>query len=458
MLRPAVFLLPTLTHGFSGGASQLTALAAFHVKLAAASSVNWSLASRGGDAETRAVTRAGVPPMQKETAVLELDVDHVWANSFLQESRTILVYGGSLSVARHDVGFESVFSLSRTPALQLVIVVAASVTICAALGLCVVARLQKYETASLFFCFMGLSAAFSLYGVLQEYIMTQPYHGRLFPCSMFLICINRILTIVASGCAILASGMNAIPEGAKWTALPAILLMLGSNCQYLSLRHITFPVHVGFKSSIVLPTMVWNRVLNGQRNAWSDYIVALFITVCVVWFVLVTKSGNAESPEANTVLGIVLMAVYLFCESAGSTTEKRIFLAFPQFSHIHMMFAEGAFEFVFSLIVVLCTAGFSSVFIFIHRNPEVLMPIMFLACCSTAGQFFVFYTIRRHGPVAFAIMMTLKAIYSMFLSALLFKHELSAMGVVLSIAAFAALLLKPWIQHGLSAVKREVIA
>lgn len=299
-------------------------------------------------------------------------------------------------------------------------------------------------------CFVGLSLSFLAYGIVQEYIMTKKYRGQSFPSPEALILCNRLMTIFASGLVLLCTEKPCITRASWWAAIPAVSVVVGSACQYRSLEFITFPAHVGMKSAIIVPTMICSSLFLRLRHTVLDYLFASAITALVIGFNVVMAGSEDEAVNSNMVFGVLLMAAYLICEATTSVGEKLIFENFKDFDAVQMMMAEAIFSAVYSSFVVLTTPGFYAVFDFIIRHPFIIWHIIGLAFFSTSGQFFIYYTIRRHGPVAFAIMMTLKQVFAMMLSSAIYSHDMPVIAYLLSIAAFLVLLIK----HVMKAISR----
>ena len=59
--------------------------------------------------------------------------------------------------------------------------------------------------------------------------------------------------------------------------------------------------------------------------------------------------------------------------------------------------------------------------------------ITVLAITSATGQLFIFYTIKKFGPIVFTIMMTTRQMLSMIVSCVVYGHSLG-MGAVLGAA------------------------
>lgn len=300
-------------------------------------------------------------------------------------------------------------------------------------------------------CFIGLSVSFLAYGAMQEFIMTHKYSHGYFPSPEALIFCNRVMIIISAGTWLLLTRKPFATQASIWAAIPAISVFIGSTCQYRSLHYITFPVHIGIKSAIIVPTMILSTVcLKAARHTCFDYLVAVVITALVIGFNVVMEDAEDRARRQNTAVGVVLMTIYLVCESITSVSEKAVFDAFESFDAVQMMMAEGLFSCLYSLVVTMAYPGIFVVFTFLAQDPLVIMHIVGLALCSTLGQFFIYYTIRRHGPVALAIMMTLKQVFALMLSSAIFNHRMPFSAYLLSIGAFCVLLAK----HVVKAVAR----
>merc|ERR1719213_1379652 len=79
-------------------------------------------------------------------------------------------------------------------------------------------------------------------------------------------------------------------------------------------------------------------------------------------------------------------------------------------------------------------------FAFLMKNPMACGHIFFLSVFAVSGSLFTFYIIKRYGPVIFSIMMTIRQIFSMTFSAILFGHEMSVMSCFFACCIFLILL------------------
>jgi len=301
-----------------------------------------------------------------------------------------------------------------------------------------------HQVLELMTSFIGLVMAFGAYSILQEFIMTQKYGEHLFPSAAFLMWANRVVIIVVSAGSLLLMGEPLSWSALRWAAIPAVTNSISSWCQHSSLRFITFPTQTVFKNSKIVPTMLMNRVMNGQTHTWQEYCAALVVSGCVISFSLVSKDvGIAGDFQMHTSVGVVLMVVFIVCDALTSTGEKRIYRAYPGFSNMQMMLSVATFSLFYSTLIVHFTVGFSTVFGFLALHPEAFLDLGCLAVCSTIGQYLTYHIIRRHGPVTLSIMMTVRQVLSIYISAMLFEHRMGWLANCCICMCVVAIMAKP---------------
>jgi adenosine 3'-phospho 5'-phosphosulfate transporter B2 len=210
-------------------------------------------------------------------------------------------------------------------------------------------------------------------------------------------------------------------------------------CQYSSLRYVSFPTQVTFKSGKIVPTMAVGRFVTGASYGWKDYGKALAITVCVIGFSLSMEHSDSKGENATKLIGVGLMCLFLLCDALTSNGEKRIFNSYEAMSHWQMMFMMAIFAVMYTGISIAFQNPLG-LFAFLMRNPLAWAHIFFLSFFAVSGSLFTFYIIKRYGPVVFSIMMTIRQIFSMTFSAILFGHEMSGMSCFFACCIFLILL------------------
>jgi uncharacterized membrane protein len=73
---------------------------------------------------------------------------------------------------------------------------------------------------------------------------------------------------------------------------------------------------------------------------------------------------------------------------------------------------------------------------FLNKNPIVFWYNVVTAVTSTTGQFAIYYTIKRFGPIVFTIIMTTRQMFSIVLSNYMFNHKMSTQSYIGSAIVF----------------------
>eukprot|EP00927_Polykrikos_kofoidii_P044201 TRINITY_DN38233_c0_g1_i1.p1 TRINITY_DN38233_c0_g1~~TRINITY_DN38233_c0_g1_i1.p1 ORF type:complete len:503 (+),score=66.27 TRINITY_DN38233_c0_g1_i1:116-1624(+) len=304
-----------------------------------------------------------------------------------------------------------------------------------------VVRRAKAEWIDMLVAFIGLVITFGAYSITQEFIMTQRYGSEFFPSAAFLMFANRIVIIFVSATYLVFTRERLVMPACRLAAFPAITNSISSWCQHGSLRYISFPIQTLFKNSKIIPTMFMNGLLNKQSHSLSDYLTAVVVTVCVIGF-SVFSSDNNEPIRDNQTLGIAMMVVFVFCDALTSTGEKHIYGTFSEFSNMQMMLSVALFSLFYSSMIVHFTVGFDVIYAFLAEHPDAVLDVGCLSMCSTIGQYLTYDVIKRHGPVTLSIMMTVRQVFSLYTSAVLFRHPMSWVSNLCVGAAFGAVMMK----------------
>lgn len=98
-----------------------------------------------------------------------------------------------------------------------------------------------------------------------------------------------------------------------------------------------------------------------------------------------------------------------------------------------------------SSAILITTAGliisgdFPKVFEFFSVNPNVFTYNIITAITSASGQLCIYYTIKEFGPIAFTIIMTVRQMISICLSAIIFGHSISLVSLMGAAIVFGVL-------------------
>ena len=178
--------------------------------------------------------------------------------------------------------------------------------------------------------------------------------------------------------------------------------------------------------------------MNKRSYPMSEYIEAMLITAGVAMFSLSERnapSDIADQQAGDSYWGVLLLALYLGCDSFTSQWQSRVFKQFS-IDQYQMMLGVNIWSMVLTGITLYHSGEFFTSFAFILADSTALMHMTILSITSATGQLFIFYTIKEFGPVVFTIMMTTRQIFSLFISLLLFGHSIGWLGWVSILGVF----------------------
>lgn len=100
--------------------------------------------------------------------------------------------------------------------------------------------LQNWRLLGLF---AAITLCFCLYSLLQERLMTLPFGGERFRHSLFVIFVNRVVTVAVSAAALALGHHSLRPSAPPWHfSVPSMANVLASAAQYEALKYVSFPL------------------------------------------------------------------------------------------------------------------------------------------------------------------------------------------------------------------------
>ena len=308
---------------------------------------------------------------------------------------------------------------------------------------------EFYQQAGKFtFAFTGLLISYLTWGYMQELIMTSEFKptksspdGK-FPSAAFCVFSNRFLAIiVAIICVKLKHGSVFDNNVAPLKAFTPCALSntLSSWSQYASLRYVSFPVQTVFKSSKIIPVMIMGKFLKGTIYPRSQYLEALFITIGVAIFSVFAQESKREI--GTEIQGLAYMLCYIIFDCFTSQWQDKIYVTYGRqnVDPFQMMLGVNCSAIVITTAGLLLSGDFPKVWEFFLVNPDVLVYNIITAITSASGQLCIFYTIKEFGPIVFTIIMTVRQMISICISAYKFGHHIQAKALCGAIIVFGVL-------------------
>jgi len=322
---------------------------------------------------------------------------------------------------------------------------------------------EFWATAAKFsFCFIGLQISYLTWGYMQELIMTTNFKPTksskdgLFPSAAFCVFSNRFLAIIVALVSVkIRHGYFFAKNVAPCYAFTpcAFSNTMSSWSQYASLKYVSFPVQTVFKSSKIIPVMMMGRLLKGTSYPLSQYLEAFLITSGVCIFSMFSK--DPDSDKATATIGFMLMITYIIFDCFTSQWQDKIYGTYGR-SNIdpyQMMLGVNSSAIVITTIGLLWTGDFPKVYEFFLVNPNVLGYNIVTAITSASGQLCIYYTIKEFGPIVFTIIMTVRQMISICLSAFIFGHTISLKALCGAIIVFGVLFFQIYRKFNLKKTK-----
>ena len=123
--------------------------------------------------------------------------------------------------------------------------------------------------------------------------------------------------------------------------------------------------------------------------------------------------------------------MYITFDCFTSQWQDRVFVTYgrPNVDPYQMMLGVSSWAITMSTLGLLVSGDFPVVYEFFLVNPNVFSYNIITAITSASGQLCIYYTIKEFGPIAFTIIMTVRQMISICLSAIIFGHTISMLSL-----------------------------
>ncbi|KAK4492034.1 hypothetical protein RD792_002824 [Penstemon davidsonii] len=217
--------------------------------------------------------------------------------------------------------------------------------------------------------------------------------------------------------------------------------ILTTTCQYEALKYVSFPVQTLAKCAKMIPVMIWGTVIMQKKYTGRDYLFAFLVTIGCSIFILYPAAIDI-SPYSrgsdSTVWGVSLMIGYLGFDGFTSTFQDKLFKGYDMEIH-NQIFYTTLCSCMLSFTGLILQGNLLMAIDFVYRHNDCFIDIAILSTVATISQFFISYTIRNFGALAFATIMTTRQLVSILLSCLLFAHPLSLEQLIGAVIVFGSI-------------------
>lgn len=317
------------------------------------------------------------------------------------------------------------------------------------------------EGMSLLFCAVGLLGSYSTWGYLQEKIMTTNYVDSLgnkgkFNDSQFLVFVNRILAFALALIVIMMRRQPRHKAPLFKYSYCSFSNIMSSWCQYEALKYVSFPTQVLAKASKIIPVMLMGKVVSKKKYEYYEYVVAVLISVGMVAFLMGNDDGK-KADNTTTFSGFVILIGYMGFDSFTSNWQGELFSEYKM-SSIQMMAGVNLFSCLLTSVSLLQQGVFYTSLVFMSQYSRFLLDCIILSLCSACGQLFIYHTIGTFGPVAFVIIMTVRQVFAVVISCIVFHHALAPIAIIGIFIIFSALFLKTYCGYRMKMMKKNISA
>lgn len=295
------------------------------------------------------------------------------------------------------------------------------------------------------FCALGLIISFCIWGLVQERILTQTYDGDFFEYSYGLVFMNRLGGLVLSMVLMHYFKVEWVSSALWEYSFPSVANMLSSWCQYEALKYVSFPVAVLAKAFKMVPVMLMGKFMNNKHYEPFEYLSGAMVGFGLYLFIDSSERIDFRQnvfgyPEniKGAMCGVVLLVLFLFFDSFTGQWQTRMFQLNKSMSPLQMMLIMNAFSAVFSFITLVHQEELYPCMYFVYSHPDMVLHLFVFVLFSTVGQLFIFYTVKNFGAVVFAIIMSVRLLFSTLLSCAVYSHPISELGYLGMIIVFGA--------------------
>jgi len=156
-------------------------------------------------------------------------------------------------------------------------------------------------------------------------------------------------------------------------------------------------------------------------------------------------------------VGFFILIGYMAFDAFTSNWQGELFTEYKM-SSIQMMAGVNLFSCLLTSVSLLQQGVFYTSLIFMSQYSRFMLDCIILSICSACGQLFIYHTISTFGPVAFVIIMTVRQVFAVVISCIVFQHALAPIAIIGIFIIFSALFLKIYCAYRLKMKKKNASA
>jgi adenosine 3'-phospho 5'-phosphosulfate transporter B3 len=206
-----------------------------------------------------------------------------------------------------------------------------------------------------------------------------------------------------------------------------------------SLKWVTYPTKVVFKSTKLIPTMMVATIMQGKRYGWLDYLAALLLCVGAAGYAM--DSSVSHGPVNNAVPGLVLLIISILCDALVPNLQQQFMTPPDALSATELMVNVNAVGFSGLLVYMLAMGQLMEGIRTCLEFPRLMVYLTLVGLGLSTAVLAYTRLIQTSGSVAAVAVATLRKVATIVLSYIVFPKPLLAMHIAAGLAVLAGVLL-----------------
>lgn len=196
--------------------------------------------------------------------------------------------------------------------------------------------------------------------------------------------------------------------------------------------------------------MIMSTIISGKKYRIREYTIVIVIS-CGMFLFLVGNEGNGSTgshymttdasivsvghhPDGHAakdthrrfslIDGLLILSLYLTFDSFTSNWQENLNAKY-QVSPLQMMAAVNFFSILLTTTSLAQQSHLIPSLLTVLSNASLTRDCLLMSLSSATGQLMIFYTISEFGALAFTFIMTLRQVFAIVLSCLVYGHPLS---------------------------------
>lgn len=277
--------------------------------------------------------------------------------------------------------------------------------------------------------------------------------GLVVTCAQFIGCF--FVAVLSGGSLTSGNVVDLHTFGQQW--LPylglASLIFGGTGLANIAAGWVQYPVKVVFKSSKLIPTMLVSVVMrNSKPFSMSDYISALLLCAGTAGFSF--RAGQSDSTAEAAALGIAMLVTAAFCDACSSNVQQRLMQQMGV-SPMDMMLRLNLVGAIGSAMLLVSSGEAGGVVAYAREDHRLLTFAAGVGLTIGIGVWANTQLINEAGSVVAVGVATLRKVFTIVLSYVLFPKPLTMIHVIAGLLVTAGLALSSFRCNGSSGGQRK---